>query len=154
MEKKRKIKLIKEIVENLPFDIVYIGFSYLNGFKYLNVELKDSDLKTIENKSKVISDLLDKIDKNNESYYLNVYSSGSEQEITLDQLKHHLNKNILIETKKTYLKKKSWEGLLIGYDEVTLTLHVNNKGRFQRLVIDKSQCYYIKLTAKLKKEKF
>lgn len=146
--------MIKKLKSHLEFDVNYIGFSISNdGFKFLDVELPDKDLKQIEEKSKIISKILDKIDKSDEMYFLNVYSAGTEKEISISDLENNVEENLLIKTKKAYLDKNSWEGILKDCNEEIITLLVNNKGRFQKLKIEKKEIEYAKLTAKLTKEK-
>lgn len=143
--------MIKEIKKKIPFEVLYVGFSKLDGFTFLDIELPDNDLKTIESKTLIISKILDELDLKINNYYLNVYSSGTEKEFELDEIDKLINKNILVKTKKHYFDKNLWEGKMIFNDENEIILHVNNKGRFQKLKIQKEQIEKIKTTAKLKK---
>lgn len=145
--------LIKKIKERINFSVNYIGFAKRDGLDFLDIELPENDLKVIEEKSRIISNILDEINPYETSYFLNVYSAGTEQMINLNDLDEHLDKNIWIELKKDYLSKNYWEGKLIQNNQFAVTLLVNNKGRFQKLVINKEDITFIKLSAKLKKEK-
>lgn len=145
--------MIKKLKEKLPFSINNISFAKRDGFDFLDIELPDHNLKTIEEKSKIISQLLDEISPYESSYYLNVYSAGTEQNLDPNDLDQHLMANVQIETKKAYLEKNKWEGQLVLNTAEQIKLIINNKGRFQKLVVEKSDLELIKLSAKLKKEK-
>ncbi len=141
---------IKELVD---FEIISIQFVERDGLKFLDIELPDKDLKTIEEKSKIISQILDQIEYKESNYYLNVFSSGTEKEIKLENIGLYLTSNIYIELSKHYLNKDKWEGQLIENNNDNIVLIVNNKGKFQKLKIEKPSISFIKTTAKLRKEK-
>ena len=145
--------MISKLKQKIDFEIKSIQFVNRDGFKFLDIELPDTDLETIEFKSKIISKIIDEIDDSNEMYYLNVFSSGTEKEIKLDNINFYINEYILIETSKHYLEKQKWEGDLIENNQDHIILKINNKGRFQKLKILKQDIVFIKTTAKLRKEK-
>lgn len=145
--------MIQELKKRLDFEVNSIQFVVRDGIKYLDVELPDADLKSIEIKSKLISLILDEIDKSDEQYYLNVYSSGTEKEINIQNINLFIEQYLSIKLNKPLLDKLIWEGDLVENNLTNIVLKVNNKGRFQKLSIDKTNIAYIKTTAKLRKEK-
>ena len=145
--------MLKKLRAQLPFATNYIGFATRDGCRFLDVELPDRDLKTIEAKSKLISQLLDQMSAPDGSYYLNVYSAGTEQQLTLDEVANHFGANVWVETNNPYWNRSNWEGQLVNATPLTITLLVNNKGRFSKLVIDQADINLIKLSAKVTKEK-
>ena len=145
--------MISKLKQKIDFEIKSIQFVNRDGFKFLDIELPETDLETIEFKSKIISKIIDEIDDSNEMYYLNVFSSGTEKEIKLENINFYINEYILIETSKHYLEKQKWEGDLIENNQDHIILKINNKGRFQKLKILKQDIVFIKTTAKLRKEK-
>ena len=145
--------MIEKLKEKIPFKINSIQFVKRDGFRFLEIELPDSDLKTVEEKSKIISQIIDEIDDSSENYYLDIFSSGTEKEIELKNINLFLNQYISVKTSKHYLKKCEWEGDFIENNINNIVLRVNNKGRFQKLKIEKTDISYIKTTAKLRKEK-
>lgn len=135
--------------KHIPFEVLHIGFSNKAGFKFLDIELPDKDLDTIQKKTLVISKILDEIDSDIENYYLNVYSSGTEKNIKINDIDKYLNCYIMINLHKHQLNKNCWEGMLININDESITIQINNKGRFQKLIILKSNIKDIKITAKL-----
>lgn len=144
--------MIQELKKRLNFEINSVQFVQRDGLKFLDIELPDSNLESIESKSKIISDLLDEINLIEENYYLNIFSSGTEKEIELKNINLFLEKNLLIKLKKQYLSQIEWEGILVETKPNEVILKINNKGRIQKLKIAKEDITFIKTTAKLRKE--
>lgn len=145
--------MINKLKKQLPFNIISISFNQREGFKFLDIELDEKDLNAIEEKTQIILKALNQIDQSNDEYFLNVYSSGTEKEISKNNLNNHLEEYIHIKTSKQYLDKSEWEGHLKTISQNEIILLVNNKGRFQKLKIDMDDINYIKKTAKLSKER-
>ncbi|MBD5423376.1 MAG: hypothetical protein HDR43_02685 [Mycoplasma sp.] len=147
--------MIDELKKRLNFEVNSIQFVNRDGYKFLDIELPESKLNVIEEKTKIISKILDEIDDGTiDNYYLNVFSSGTEKEIDLKNIDLFINNNLLIKTTKPYLEKQEWEGILVSNDLSNITLKINNKGRMQKLKINKTDINFIKTTAKFKKEKY
>lgn len=144
--------MIQELKKRLNFEINSVQFIQRDGFKFLDIELPDSTLESIESKSKIISDLLDEINLIEENYFLNIFSAGTEKEIELKNINLFLEKNLLIKLKKKYLGQNEWEGILVKTKPNEIILKINNKGRIQKLKITKEDITFIKTTAKLRKE--
>lgn len=144
--------MFQELKKRLNFEINSIQFVERDGLRFLDIELPDTKLSEIEYKSKIISNIIDEINPNEENYYLNIYSSGTEKEIELKNINLFLEKNLLIKITKQYLDKTEWEGILIESLPNEIVLKINNKGRIQKLKVKKEDIYYVKTTAKLRKE--
>ena len=144
--------MIKKLKEKIPFPVNYIGFAKRDGLHFLDIELPDHDLKTIETKTLTISKIVDELNPYEHSYFLNVYSAGTEQVLALDQLDQHLFAHVALATNKPYVQRQNWEGQLIAHDPQSLILVVNNKGRMQKITFNKSDINFLKLSAKLTKE--
>lgn len=144
--------MFQELKKRLNFEINSIQFVERDGFRFLDIELPDTQLSEIEYKSKIISDIIDEINPDEENYYLNIYSSGTEKEIELKNINLFLEKNLLIKITKQYLNKTEWEGILVENLPNEIVLKINNKGRIQKLKVKKADIYYVKTTAKLRKE--
>lgn len=145
--------LIQELKKRIDFEVNSIQFIKRDGHIYLDIELPDKDLKSIESKTKLILSLIEEIDHTNEDYFLNIFSSGTEKEIDIKNIGLFIGENLLVKTKKPYLEKQEWEGPLEENEHLLIVLKVNNKGRFQKIKIKKEDISFIKTTAKLKKEK-
>ncbi len=145
--------MIKKLKEKIDFKINSIQFVKREGLTFLDIEIPESSLIQIEEKSKIILNLINEIDDSNINYYLNIYSSGTEKEIELKNINLFIDQYLLVKTHKHYLNKIEWEGYLIENNINDIVIKINNKGRKQKLKIDKKDISFIKTTAKLRKEK-
>ncbi len=145
--------MIKKLKEKINFKINSIQFVKREGLTFLDIEIPESSLIQIEEKSKIILNLINEIDDSNINYYLNIYSSGTEKEIELKNINLFIDQYLLVKTHKHYLNKIEWEGYLIENNINDIVIKINNKGRKQKLKIDKKDISFIKTTAKLRKEK-
>lgn len=145
--------MIQELKKRINFEVNLIEFVKRDGLNFLDIELPDTNLKSIEEKTKLISNIIDEIDKTNDNYYLNVFSSGTEKEIKLKDINLFIGKYLSIKSSKQYFEKNDWEGDLLENTNEHIILKINNKGRIQKLQIEKKYIVYIKTTAKLRKDK-
>lgn len=145
--------MIKKLKEKIDFKINSIQFVKREGLTFLDIEIPESSLIQIEEKSKIILNLINEIDDSNINYYLNIYSAGTEKEIELKNINLFIDQYLLVKTHKHYLNKIEWEGYLIENNINDIVIKINNKGREQKLKIDKKDISFIKTTAKLRKEK-
>lgn len=145
--------MIKKLKEKINFKINSIQFVKREGLTFLDIEIPESSLIQIEEKSKIILNLINEIDDSNINYYLNIYSAGTEKEIELKNINLFIDQYLLVKTHKHYLNKIEWEGYLIENNINDIVIKINNKGRNQKLKIDKKDISFIKTTAKLRKEK-
>ena len=145
--------MIQELKKRINFEVNLIEFVKRDGLNFLDIELPDINLKSIEEKTKLISNIIDEIDKTNDNYYLNVFSSGTEKEIKLKDIDLFIGKYLSIKSSKQYFEKNDWEGDLLENTNEHIILKINNKGRIQKLQIKKKYIVYIKTTAKLRKDK-
>lgn len=121
---------------------------------FLDIELPDTNLKSIEEKIKIISSIIDEIDdKVHENYYLNVFSSGTEKEINLKDINLFINASVNIKTHVPYFDKHQWDGQILENNNEFLILKINNKGKIQKVKILKKDINKIKTTAKIRKDK-
>ncbi len=145
--------MIKKLKEKINFKINSIQFVKREGLTFLDIEIPESSLIQIEEKSKIILNLINEIDDSNINYYLNIYSAGTEKEIELKNINLFIDQYLLVKTHKHYLNKIEWEGYLIENNINDIVIKINNKGRKQKLKIDKKDISFIKTTAKLRKER-
>lgn len=145
--------MIKKLKEKINFKINSIQFVKREGLTFLDIEIPESSLIQIEEKSKIILNLINEIDDSDINYYLNIYSAGTEKEIELKNINLFIDQYLLVKTNKHYLNKIEWEGYLIENNINHIVIKINNKGRKQKLKIDKKDISFIKTTAKLRKEK-
>ena len=145
--------MIQKLKEKINFKINSIQFVKREGLTFLDIEIPETSLDQIEEKSKIILNLIHEIDDDNIDYYLNVYSEGTEKEIDLKNINLFIGQYLLVKTNKHYLHKVEWEWHLIENNINDIVIKINNKGRIQKLKINKKDISFIKTTAKLRKEK-
>lgn len=154
MELKQEVNLIEKLKKKIDFNLLECKFVERNNLTFLDIEIDYKNLNEVEEKSKIISDILDEIDNNEKQYYLNVYSSGAEKNINWEDVNNFYEKYIQVILIKPYLNSNSFEGELIDIQEESLKLLVNLKGCFRKLEFQKSNIKELKQSIKLtKKEK-
>lgn len=146
--------MFKKLLENLDFNVNKINFIKRENIWYLDIEIPCDNLDEITQKTKTISTLLDdkKVFDTDKEYYLNVFSTGTEQEINIDDLKNHINENVFIEFQKTTFNLNFVEGYLMDVWENEIILKINLKGLITKKTIEKKNIKFIKKTAKIRKD--
>ena len=140
-------------MQKLDFELLNCQFSKRDNLLFLDIEIDSPTLKEIENKSRIISNALDEIDKTNKEYYLNIYSSGAEKNIDLKNISNYLEKHIQIILIKPMLDNNLFEGQLIEINENFIKMRINMKGCFRKLDFQHSNIKQIKQSIKLTKTK-
>ena len=97
--------MIQKLKEKINFKINSIQFVKREGLTFLDIEIPETSLDQIEEKSKIILNLIHEIDDDNIDYYLNVYSEGTEKEIDLNNINLFIDQYLLVRTNKHYLHK-------------------------------------------------
>ena len=122
--------LLNPEIESLGYelyDVIYVKEAkdfYLKIFidKESGISIEDC-----EKVSNVISDILDKEDPIKEQYFLEVSSAGLERVLRSDKhLKDNIGKEIEVKLFKNYENQKVYEGILKDFDNVTITIDVEN----------------------------
>lgn len=105
------------------------------NMNFLRVEVKFKDLNEVVNISKEISDYLDQIDKSDNEYYLDVYSSGTDQEIKVEDLKNNISESVQVELNKAIKTHMEFIGELLEANDEEIIVKWNAKGQFRKQVI-------------------
>ncbi len=129
---------VAQILVDGGFRLMSLRFVTEDKEKYLRVVVDkyhhNVSLDEIVTISEKINTLLDELDIN-ESYILDVTTTGAEKEIPLTEIKDYVDTYINI-TKNDGIKcPPTIEGLLVDVNEHELTIVVNNKGRKQKTTI-------------------
>ena len=127
-------------------EINKIFFKRKNQNNFLEIEVNLKTLNDITNLSKQISNY---IDKNylgiTNSFILEVYSSGTDKILNIEELGNNLGKNILVKS-----KEKMVEGKLIDVNNKNIVVAENQKGQTKNIIFDKDKIEEIKLYVKVK----
>ncbi len=120
---------------------------------FLRVELDEKNLDTIIKISKEISIYLDEIDYLEDDYFLDVYSSGTEKSIEIENAKDHIEDNVLVSVNEVIKGQKSFEGTLLEVDQDSLLIRWNAKGQFRKQKIEFKNIEELRLSSKIRKDK-
>ncbi len=132
-----KVKTICEekvspIIENLGYEVVEVEYAKksdgMNLTFYIDNE-KGIKIEDCEIVSKAINDLLDELNPTDDQpYILNVSSPGIDRPIKSERdFKRNEGKLISITLFAKIDGKKVYEGKLIGYNEASVTIEINDK---------------------------
>ncbi|WP_168380707.1 hypothetical protein [Mycoplasma todarodis] len=122
------------------------------GATFLRVEVQEPKLSELTLLSKEISDYLDTIDQTDKEYFLDIFSAGTDKEISFDALPEMIEENILVTLVRPIKDKIQFEGTLLEADPKGLTIKWNAKGQFRKQILAKEDIEKINLSAKVKKE--
>lgn len=146
--KNKAIEFSKEI----DSFIEEVSFVKEHGIKILRViadssEGLDIDKATYLNNK--LSEWLDEVDFIKEEYYLEVSSVGLERELKNDeQIKKAIGSCIYISLYEKLDNQKEFYGDLISFEENTLIMKVNIKGRIKEIKVPKEKISKIRMAVK------
>ncbi|MGL5308903.1 MAG: hypothetical protein ACRC9F_02525, partial [Metamycoplasmataceae bacterium] len=140
--------MLEELREKLDFELLDCKFSRRDNLDFLDIKINYSTLAEIEEKSKIISNLLKEIDKSDKEYYLNIYSPGAERKILFQNLVHYINENINITLIHQRFNCNKFDGKLLEIEEKTIKMKVNIKGCIRKIDFELSNIKNINETIK------
>ncbi|HPP30828.1 MAG TPA: ribosome maturation factor RimP [Soehngenia sp.] len=116
------------LISNLGYEMVDVEFVKEQNEYYLKIFIDKSggiNLEDCQLVSEIIGEKLDELDIIDISYYLEVSSPGLDRPIKTDKdLKRNLEKEVEVNLYKSVNGEKHIEGILIDYDEKTVTIQV------------------------------
>lgn len=145
--------MIEKLKKRIDFELVDCKFVERDKLMFLDIEIDSPKINELEIKSKIISNILDEIDTSDNNYYLNVYSSGIEKKIDINDMDNHLGKNIKIYLENQYLNNNLFEGELLEVSETSIKLKINMKGCFRKIEFPKHNIKELNESIKLTKSK-
>lgn len=145
--------MIEKLKKKLDFELLDCKFARRDNLDFLDIEINYSTLAEVEEKSKIISNVLDEIDGSNKEYYLNIYSPGAEREINFEDLAYYINKYIKIALINSYLDKYLIEGELLEIGQESIKLKLNMRGCFRKIDFQISNIKNISKSIKVAKNK-
>lgn len=123
--------LIKPIVTSLNYELYYIEFIKENNENYLRVYIDSADgikLDDCEKVSREISDILDKEDPIEDSYYLEVSSPGIYREIHSEEhYRKYMGFTVKVKLKSLLMGKKEYVGKLESFNDDFIILKINEE---------------------------
>ncbi len=144
------------ILENLKVKfgkkITSVKWEEEDGATFLRVEVQEPKLSELTILSKDISNYLDDIDQTDKEYYLDIFSEGTDKELSFEVIKKYIEKNILVTLTRPIKNKIQFEGILLEADEEKIIVKWNAKGQFRKQIIVKEDIDKINLSAKVEKE--
>ncbi len=89
---------------------------------FLRIEVSLKTLDEVVSLSRIISDYLDLHEPTEKDYFMDIYSSGAEPFLELENLGQYLEKNILLKLKSKIKEKIDFEGKLLSVDQQSISL--------------------------------
>lgn len=125
------LQLCKPIAESLGLEIIEVTYEKRYDGMNLTVVIDKEDGVSIDDCEKLhraIDAPLDELDPIEESYILNVSSPGIDRPLKTERdYRRNLNKKIAVKLYKPLDGSKSFQGVLIDFDENTFTITLQNK---------------------------
>ncbi len=144
--------MIEKLKKKLDFPLLECKFSKRDNLLFLDIEIDCPTMDEIQQKSRIISNIIDEIDTSDKEYYLNIHSSGAEKDIDFSDLENYIEKYIQIVLIKEQLESLSFEGELIEVNKDFIILRINMKGCFRKIEFQNSNIKQFKQSIKRKKE--
>lgn len=142
--------MLLEKTKNKFKEIKDIFFEKDNKQVFLRVEVSLADLTKITLLTKEISHFLDQFEAEipYQHYFLDVYSSGAEKIILWANLSNYINQKITIKTNQMANLLPIYTGKLLSVEP--FIIRYNNRGRWQKLELNKAQIKEIRLALDFK----
>ena len=131
-------------------DLSLYSVEMVKEFGYLilrvSIDKKDGiDVETLAKVNEYLSERIDQYDQDLPEYMLEVCSPGAEKELrNLDEIKENLGMYIHVE-----VPNMIYEGTLEDVNDESITMRINAKGRFKKVVIKHEEIKLIRLAVKL-----
>lgn len=123
-------EMVKPIVEGLGYELYHIEYRKEDRDYYLSIYIDNEtpiSLEDCEKVSRRVSDLMDEKDPIKDPYFLEVSSPGMNRELhTTKHLTDNIEKNVMIRFNKSIDGKKSLKAKLVGCDDVSITIELEN----------------------------
>ncbi|UOE63577.1 ribosome assembly cofactor RimP [Mycoplasmopsis bovis] len=109
-----------------------------DGLLILEVTASSTDLKAIEELTKLINEYIDSLDVELDFDSLSVSSPGFRLDYETDELGNHIGEIIDVKLNQNVNKLDSYTGELLEDDDESILLKWNCKGQFRKVRIEKS----------------
>ncbi|TKA59586.1 hypothetical protein MBOVa_0060 [Mycoplasmopsis bovis 8790] len=109
-----------------------------DGLLILEVTASSTDLKAIEELTKLINEYIDSLDVELDFDSLSVSSPGFKLDYVTDELGNHIGEIIDVKLNKNVNKLDFYTGELLEDDDESILIKWNCKGQFRKVKIEKS----------------
>ncbi len=150
LDTKKIEELVKPICEEKDLLLYEVLWVKEYGFQVLRVSVDKKeggiDSDTLGTVNERLSELLDAYDSEMPEYMLEVCSPGAERTLR--------NKQEILDAVSNYINVKTnsgdtYEGYLLSYEEGTLTIEINVKGRMKKVQVKDNDIKKIRLAVKI-----
>lgn len=150
LDTKKIEELVKPICEEKDLLLYEVLWVKEYGFQVLRVSVDKKeggiDSDTLGTVNERLSELLDAYDSEMPEYMLEVCSPGAERTLR--------NKQEILDAVSNYINVKTnsgdtYEGYLLSYEEDTLTIEINVKGRMKKVQVKDNDIKKIRLAVKI-----
>ena len=142
---------LEDMLKNEFDNVQEAYFENEDGFRFLRIITNFSDLDHITELTHKINDFIDQHDKSDETYFLDVSSKGTENEIEFSDVQ--VDDHIRITFNKPFKEHDFIEGYVLEKNDDSLLLKWNNKGQIKKTLFEIESIMRINQSAKIKKAK-
>lgn len=132
-------ELVLPILSEMQLELVDIEFKKEGKNWFLRVFIdsdKGVDIEDCGTVSEKLSEILDQKDPIPQAYFLEVSSPGAERPLKKEtDVKKAVGKNIYVTTYEPFNGEKSFEGMLLAFDGIELTIATKQKTRTVEVTI-------------------
>jgi ribosome maturation factor RimP len=132
-------ELVTPILAELNLELVEVEYVKEGKSWFLRVYIDKEtgvDIEDCGNVSEKLSEKLDEIDPIPQNYFLEVSSPGAERPLKKEKdFQKAIGKNVYIKTYEPILDEKEFEGTLMEFDGINVTLEIKIKTRKKTVVI-------------------
>ncbi len=132
-------ELVLPILAELNLELVEVEYVKEGKSWFLRVYIDKEtgvDIEDCGNVSEKLSEKLDEIDPIPQNYFLEVSSPGAERPLKKEKdFQKAIGKNVYIKTYEPILDEKEFEGTLMAFDGVNVTVEIKIKTRKKTVVI-------------------
>ena len=102
------------------------------GSTFLRVCVDKTNLNKLAKTSLEINKYVDEMDKEDQAYFLDIFSPGTDQLFDVNKSKEYIGQNVKAILKKQIKSMLIFEGELISVEEDILVIKWNDKGQFRK----------------------
>ncbi|GKU82510.1 ribosome maturation factor RimP [Niallia sp. NCCP-28] len=132
-------EMVTPILEELHLELVDVEYvkEGPNWFLRVSIDKENGvDIDECAAVSEKLSEKLDEVDPITENYFLEVSSPGAERPLKKDKdFERAIGKNVFVKTYEPIDNEKAFEGTLISFDGISLSIEIKIKTRKKTIVI-------------------
>lgn len=143
---------ITELIKSKFNLVIEAHFEEEFGNQFLRVCVNETDLTKLAKISAEINKYVDEVDKDDNAYFLDIFSPGTDQSFDPVKSSEYIGQNVKTILKKQIKTMLTFEGELISVEEKSLVIKWNSKGQFRKQEIEFDNIEKIETYVKAKRK--